>query len=203
MRDPIIFAIDIDGVACAHADAICRYVGETRGVECAAGDVTSWDHDFGGITFTEAVEEAYPDPQFILGMKVTPGFQPFLAELCEVFEGVFVSTRKPYCHEPTRRWIKQMFGAHQVKFTCHKDKVHASYLLDDNPDDVLGFANAGKTGFLLRQPWNDHEENLKPIRAHPRCHFARSFGHVLGKLGEFGELASQGLQSPNSEPPLS
>ena len=46
-----IFVVDIDGVACEHAKAICEWVSREYNIAVTVDDVTSWDPDFGPITF--------------------------------------------------------------------------------------------------------------------------------------------------------
>ncbi len=173
------FAVDIDGVACAHAQSICSYVSREYGVDCRVEDVTSWDHDFGPITFTQAVAETYCDPDFVLSMGVTGGFNDFLLQISERCRVVFVSARTPSCHEPTKRWLRRNFGRQDVIFVTDKARISASYLLDDNPDDVLSFAGPGKRAFLLKRPWNDNDDTVQRLSGRPDCHFVSSFDQVL------------------------
>jgi len=182
MLEPHVFAVDIDGVACAHAESICRYVSREYSVECCAEAVTSWDHDFGPITFTKAVAKTYRDPHFVLGMDVVGGFAEFLSEVSQRFHVLFVSAREEYCHHATREWLRRHFGQQDVIFVRDKARVSAFYLLDDNPDDALSFAAHGKEAFLLKRPWNDNRDTLRRLSCSPDCHFVSSFDQVLAML---------------------
>jgi len=183
-----LFAVDVDGVACDHAAAVCKYVAEKYGVQCKREDVTSWDHNFGAVTFVKAVEEAYPNKDFLLAMEVTPGFEPFLARLRRHLDITFVSTRKPYCREATTEWIRKRFGKCPLLLAENKSQTEAKLLLDDNPDELFRFAQGERIGFLLKQPWNQQTEVIGRIRSHPNLHFARDFGQVVGQLEELGLL---------------
>jgi len=97
-----IFVVDIDGVACEHAKAICKWVSREYNIVVTVDDVTSWDPDFGPITFVKAVNNCYPNEEFILKMEVTPGFDSFLKQLSQKVIVKFATARKKYAHEATR-----------------------------------------------------------------------------------------------------
>ena len=176
------FAIDIDGVACDHATAVCEYVNQKFKSAHTRDEVASWDHDFGPITFVQAVEEAYPIPEFIARMALTPGFQRFSAEIQRRMDVVFVSARKEYCWESTCTWIREHFGEAKVIFRGGKQDIEAGYLIDDHPKNVLDFASEGRNAFLFFQPWNRNDETRKLLCGHPRCHLVQSFGEVLDHI---------------------
>jgi 5'(3')-deoxyribonucleotidase len=179
-----VFAVDIDGVACAHAEAICAFVRKEHGVRHTAEDITTWDHDFGPITFVEAVDKAYRNREFILGMKVTKGFRSFLSIISSRMDVVIVTTRKPYCRKDTRDWLLENLGDVTIRFVESKHEINASYLLDDNTDEVLRFLKKGRVAFLLRQPWNDNAATRKKLSRRRNCHFVDSFIDVLGILDQ-------------------
>ena len=112
-------------------------------------------------------------------MGASSGFSGFLSRLCQDFDVRFVSSRKPYCHGATRRWIRDSFGDFEVTFVSEKASISAKYLVDDNPKDALRFAAAGGTSFLLKRPWNDNEATLEQVAAYRDCHFVESFDAVL------------------------
>ncbi len=173
------FAVDIDGIACAHAESICSHVSEEYGVDCRVEDVTSWDHNFGPTTFTQAVAETYHDPDFVLNMGVIGGFAEFLSEVSQRFRVLFVSAREEYCHQATREWLRRHFGQQCVIFAADKARISASYLIDDNVKAALAFAVHGKRAFLLKRPWNDNDNTMQQLSAQPDCHFVNSFQQVL------------------------
>lgn len=182
MADDKLFAIDIDGVACDHATAICRYVEEVHGVECEAEDVVTWDHDFGPITFMEAVDELYPDRSFILDMPVTRGFSSFFESLRERLSVTFASAREAYCHKATTDWIRRNFGDVPIHFTKDKSASQAAYLVEDNAKEALGFAKGNGVAFLLRKPWNDNIETRGLLAECPHGFFVSSFSEILATM---------------------
>lgn len=179
MTPDLCFAIDIDGVACEHAKAICEYVSTRYAVGCSKEDVIDWDFDFGPITFVQAVKEAYPNAEFILGMEVSKKFKSFLSELRKRMGVVFATRRMEVCHEATREWVAKNCGEFEVVFVGHKGRVDAAFLIDDNLEDLLRFLESGGTGFLLKQPWNDKREICEKVNSLPRCFLVTSFQEVI------------------------
>ena len=59
MENKKVLIIDIDGVACDHAKGICHAVNKDFGLNSKPDDVTTWDYNFGPITFVEAVEKFF------------------------------------------------------------------------------------------------------------------------------------------------
>lgn len=172
---PLLLNCDIDGVACDHATAVCRHVNESFGLKCHRSDVTSWNHDFGPVTFVDAVKQNYPDPLFIASMPVTEGFHQFLSVVRQFCDVRFASTRRSHCHEATREWVKEHFEGTSVLFCEDKGTLDGEFLIDDNHKDLLAFvANAGGQGLLLRQPWNDNDGIRSQIESRKECHLAPS-----------------------------
>jgi 5'(3')-deoxyribonucleotidase len=145
--------IDIDGVACDHASAICERVSQEFGITCSREDVSSYDHDFGPITFCGAVDRYYPDERFILSMPVSSGFVEFLNSAALSFRVVFATARK-HSHDATSQWVKTRLGDYAVTFGGRKADIKGDFLIDDYPPECIGAARMGITSFLIDQPWN-------------------------------------------------
>ena len=99
--------IDIDGVACEHAEAICDRVNIDFRLNSKVEDVTTWDHDFGPITFKQAVDKYYQETNFVLNMEITPGFQSFLNEIKDIVKVKF-ATRRKHSKDESEKWIANM-----------------------------------------------------------------------------------------------
>ena len=69
--------IDIDGVACDHAATVCRWVNDQFKIESHPQQVTTWNHNFGPITFEEVVNKCYSNQGFVQSMEVSDGFMDF------------------------------------------------------------------------------------------------------------------------------
>lgn len=176
-----IFLIDIDGVACAHAKAICEWVNEEYGINSKPTDVTTWDHDFGPITFVEAVKRCYRNEGFILKMEVTPGFCEFLGRLTKMMIVKFASSRG--CSQnATTLWVRRKFGRYDVLFVDKKADLKVNYIIDDSIEEVLSAGGRGIVSFLLRQPWNDNESTKRKLSSLPYAHFVNTFSDVFNFL---------------------
>lgn len=177
------FIVDIDGVACEHAKAICKWVNEQYGLNSKVEDVTTWDHDFGPISFVKAVEVCYPNEEFILGLEVTPGFLDFMERIKTMVSVKFVSSRK-YSHKASRLWIAKNFGEIETVFVQSKKDIFFDYLLDDNPEEVIEAAMQGLTSFLFNRPWNNNQKVKTELAKHECAHFVDSFAEVICYLKE-------------------
>ena len=177
-----IFIVDIDGVACDHAKAICEWVSREYNISVTVDDVTSWDPDFGPITFVEAVNACYPDEKFILKMEATPGFDSFLKQLSQNVIVKFATARKKYAHEATRLWVNKNFGEFETFFVKSKSELICDFIADDSFDEVIKAANFGKTSFLFSRPWNNNEKTKNSIAKLSNCYFVRSFNEIIDIL---------------------
>lgn len=178
-----VIVLDIDGVACEHAKAICEWVAQEHGVTSTVADVTTWDHDFGPVTFVQAVETCYTDREFILKMEVTPGFHAFLNDLSHMARVVFASGRKQG-RDATRLWVQRNFGEFETFFVKRKAELTCNCIVDDYLPEVASGAQAGKTCFLFKRPWNDNDETKAAIRQLKRAHFVESFDEILTLLAQ-------------------
>lgn len=176
-----MFLVDIDGVACEHAKAICDWVNRTYKTDSEVEDVLTWNHDFGPITFDEAVKVCYPQRDFILGMQVTPGFKKFLQAIRSMFITRFV-TKRGCSHDATRDWVKKHFGELDIHFVRSKKEVEFDCLIDDSMEDIITVASmAGSKGrkcFLLKRPWNDSRSIRRKLRGFRDIHFVETFADV-------------------------
>lgn len=182
-RSKRIFAVDVDGVACEHAKAICEWVSREYSIFVTVQDVTSWDHDFGPVTFVEAVKMCYPNEEFILQMEVTPGFDGFLKKLSQMVVVKFASGRK-YGHEATKLWVKNNFGEFETIFVGRKAELSCDFIVDDYVEEIVDAANVGKTCFLFSRPWNNNEITKNTIVHLSRVYFVRSFDEIIAVINK-------------------
>lgn len=160
---PNQMVIDIDGVACAHAEAICEQVNKDFDLASSVEDVTTWDHDFGPITFVKAVEQYYPRSSFILSMQPLSGFSTFLDMTREHFDISF-ATARVHSQEATQQWLIEHFdGSFELSFVKEKVQLSPDILIDDCPGEIMKVVGAGGLGFLLKRPWNDHGQQLQDL----------------------------------------
>ena len=174
-----IFLIDIDGVACDHAQAICSWVNDNHGVNSSVEEITSWDHDFGPITFTRAVEVCYEIDSFIRNMRVTPGFSEFLNQIKMTMDVKFATARN-CSYEATKSWIRNNFGdGFETHFVNKKADVDCDYIIDDHPDEIISSAAKGKVCFLFDQPWNSNSSVNRKLNKYNKIYRVESFADVF------------------------
>jgi hypothetical protein len=176
-----VVVLDIDGLACEHAKAICEWIVEQYGVSSTVDDVTTWDHDFGPVTFVQAVETCYQGEGFIMKMEVTPGFHAFLNKLSRIAKVVFASGRK-HGQDFTRLWVKKNFGEFETFFVKRKANLQCSYIVDDYLPEVETGVKAGKMCFLFKRPWNDNDQTKTVICQLGNAYFVESFNEILALL---------------------
>lgn len=170
--------IDIDGVACAHAKAICNWVNITYRTNSKYKDVKSWNHDFGKVTFPEAVSICYPNKDFILNMEVTPGFHKFLASMKRTTMIKFASSREKYCHDATTEWVKNKIGDYEIEYIGIKANIPFDYLIDDYHEECIKAASKEKSVFMIKRPWNDSKEIKQEIRKYPTIQIVNYFKDI-------------------------
>jgi len=170
--------VDIDGVACAHAKAICNWVNTTYGMNTKYEDVKSWDHDFGPVNFPQAVKCCYPNSDFIRNIEVTPYFLRFIQGMERVVMIKFATSRKKYCHDSTVEWVKTNLGNYEIIFTDLKADIPFDYLIDDYHKECIESAKKGKSVFMINRPWNDSEEIKQEIKEYSTIQIVYSFKDI-------------------------
>ena len=150
-----IFAVDIDGVVCKTSEAIYNQVKRDYGIEGDYKTQADYNHNFGKITFSEAVEKYFRDENFILSLKVFPGSKKFISFLKDRFFVFFFTTRR-HSFGATKEWIARKFGDTPVSFVQRKADKPFDFLIDDNPTEIMVASVMGRKGFLLERPYNKH-----------------------------------------------
>jgi 5'(3')-deoxyribonucleotidase len=169
---------DIDGVACAHAKAICQQVNKEFSICAKEEDIKTWDHSFGKITFIEAVNKYYPDIKFIMEMEVTKGFLDFLENIKKKGVKVIFASARKHNQGVTEEWVKNNFGQQKVFFIKNKAELDFDYLVDDNPDEVIEASKKGMA-FLLAKPWNNNEEIKNRLKNIKNSIFVNDFTEIF------------------------
>lgn len=171
--------IDIDGVACDHASSICAWVNQEYGLTTSPSDITKWNHDFGPITFVEAVDICYKDEAFVLKMPTSHGFIDFYKSLNDIATITFATARQHSKHA-TEAWVEAFFPGSKLIFTKSKSLVDAQdYIIDDYHVECINCAKAGKRSFLLKRPWNTNESVKFEIARYNTIIHSDSFNHIF------------------------
>lgn len=177
--------IDIDGVACDHAYSICEWIGLRFGIKTEPSEVTTWDHHFGPISFIEAVDECYPNYEFVRSMKVSNGFMDFYNAIHDKVNITFATARS-YSEGATRDWIEHYFPGNSVVFTPQKALVlEQDFMIDDSHKECITCAKTGMNCLLLRQPWNGSRDILNDTTNFKNITYCLSFSDVLKEILSF------------------
>lgn len=147
--------LDIDGVLCDHVAGISKWVWKEYGVRLRKQDVTSWDVGVGPTRLVEVLAEAYKDPAVVEHLPVVHGAQAGVRALRREFALTVISTRPDYAQAATLSWLRKRFGKLDTIFVRdRKTQSRVDVLVDDYPRNVTQFAEDGRLGILLDQPWN-------------------------------------------------
>lgn len=175
--------VDIDGVACDHAKAICDWVNAEYKLAATPSHVTSRDHDFGPITFGEAVNRCYPNEEFIMSMMVSEGFMDFYEALQGKADITFATARIA-SQAATEAWIKKHFPNKSVVFTPQKSLLlNHDFLIDDFHSECIKSAEKGIHSLLIKRPWNSDEIIARAIANHSNITYCTSFTAALSTMG--------------------
>lgn len=175
------FLINIDGVACDHVAAVCGWVNKTFDLKSTPALVRTLEHDFGPITFAEALETCFRNEDFVLSLEPYSGFHDFLDTISDMLAVQFTTTRK-YGQDATRQWIENYFGNFETLFTDKKSELEFSYIIDDNPETILNCAARKKISFLMSRPWNNDIDTIKLIKNTKFAYFVESYNDVISFL---------------------
>ena len=70
---------------------------------------------------------------------------------------IFITTQKPPSRAPTLKWLAKHVKPELLEhiiITDKKAETPATFLIDDNLNNVFQFEKANKTAFLIDRPWN-------------------------------------------------
>jgi 5'(3')-deoxyribonucleotidase len=183
VRNKKILVIDIDGVACAHAIALCKAINKEFRINSKYDDIKHYNYDFGPLKFKQAVNKYYRNKIFIENMPATKGFKSFLKHISKIMDVSFASARKEYSKKSTRLWIKNNFGkGFRIYFNKDKSKLKYDYLIDDYEKEIIRSARLKRLSFLISRPWNNHLKTKRALKKFPKAIFVYNFTDILKYL---------------------
>lgn len=154
-------AIDFHGVIADLAQAlIIRADGPPPYVE----DITTWHHPL----FND-VWGACKDPKLYEYMFPIRDAVQALQGMDRSGYDITIATNQPYeAAEYTKNWLRAYgipFDAFMLT-TNDKSRLPVHILVDDKPENCIGFANASGPAVLFGQPWNKPRTKASPA-THP------------------------------------
>lgn len=174
--------IDIDGVLCDHAGAICRAVNHDFGTEAVPEDVTTWNHNFGPITFVEAVRKYYPDGAFISSMEPHVGAVRFLRSMKHYFD-IIVASARVDSHASTANWLETRFGRGiRLEFVRNKAELQPDVVIEDSLHELLHVCDEGGIGLLMKRPWNSNSESIQQAELRSNLLLVHDFNEICRVL---------------------
>lgn len=176
-----IFLINIDGVACDHVTAICGWVNKTFDLQYTPKLIRTPEHDFGPISFQEAVETCFQNDDFVLSLKPYNGVQDFIKTISEISTVKFMTTRK-YAHKSTEKWVLKHFGDLEVLFTENMPELEFSYMIDESAYAVCRYAAQKRPCFLMERPWNIDKDTITKIKKTKFAYAVKSYEDVISFL---------------------
>lgn len=151
---PIVY-VDLDGVCVDLFGAYYRAFGKPE-----PRDWTNWLEDFPSdwdYVYELIFENA---PTFFRDLREYEWLDVLWETLSNVAEPVILTAggRPVQCFSDKVVWIRRKFGTNFKDYiiTSRKSDLASPgrFLIDDLPQHVKDFSDAGGTGFLFPQPWN-------------------------------------------------
>ena len=116
-----------------------------------------------GLTEDEFFECQTEDPNFWADIPVYPGAREWVAEIDALARGdvwfLSAPSRHPQCHSGKACWLLRELGVKMDRLVVTKSKFllarhRGDILVDDLPQNLVHWREAGGTPIRFRQPWN-------------------------------------------------
>ncbi len=176
-----VFLINIDGVARDYVTPVCEWVNKTFDLKSSPEIITSLNHDFGPIKFSEAVERCFQNEDFVFSLKPYNGFHEFLNTISDILTVIFFTSQKKQ-QGATRKWVETHLGEYEILFTDNLSELKYCYILDHDPDTVIKSAAQKKISFLVSRNWSNNKNSMKTIENTKFAYSVESFKEVVSFL---------------------
>lgn len=149
-------AVDIDGVLGDQVTPILLKINAEQGLNISKDDITRWNEPVGNNTIDIEIETALLNDDFILSMPLIEYSQEGMRNLGKHNHIIIATNRPKQTERATIKWLQSNFAFDEFYNTRHSGKnlIKADILIDDYINNILNFANSGRTGILFSQPWN-------------------------------------------------
>jgi 5'(3')-deoxyribonucleotidase len=158
----LVVGVDVDGVLGEQVPPVLeRLRREGKGINLTKESITDWNFPINGTDISREIEKALLDSTFIREMPVVQSSTTSMEQLHKKYHVVIATSRPLETQKSTIDWLKKNFKFHEFVNTREvgKDKLGLDVLIDDNLDNVKGFASSGGYALLFLQPWNLNIEN--------------------------------------------
>jgi 5'(3')-deoxyribonucleotidase len=154
--------VDLDGVVADQLPRLCTYLNDELGLDVTPSDIDDWSYDVPGVdghVGTVITELMTDHPEWYFGgMDPTPGVADTLGDLRSEYRVEIATHRVPDTHEVSKAWLDDHgipYDDFHEEVPSDKGAVPGDALIDDYHRNVANALDAGKTGFLMRQPYSD------------------------------------------------
>jgi 5'(3')-deoxyribonucleotidase len=154
--------VDLDGVVADQLPRLVTHLNEEFSLGVSPSDIDEWSYEHPAIdghigdVITELMTER---PEWYFGgMDPTPGVADALGALREEYRVEIATHRVPETHDVSKAWLDEHgvpYDEFHEKVPRDKGAVPGDALIDDYHGNVANALNAGKAGFLMRQPYSD------------------------------------------------
>jgi 5'(3')-deoxyribonucleotidase len=154
--------VDLDGVVADQLPQLCRYLREAYDHDVTPEEIDEWSYEIPGVdghigtVITELMTER--KEWYFGGMEPMPGVVDALSALRSSYRIEIATHRIPETHDISKAWLDDHdvpYDAFHETVPPDKGAVPGDALVDDYHENVANALAAGKTGFLMRQPYSD------------------------------------------------
>ena len=181
--------IDLDGVVFMTLHRVLEKYNAIRGSKYTVDDVKTWDshHWLDGDLL---VYDLFRDPRIYRDLPVFPGAREILFELDQKHDVFLVTDTPAQCLPERMKQLEELFPPEEFRFTRerqmfvgkHKEHIVLDVLLDDKPENIERFQEAGY-GIPVVFDWTLNRHLHGYLR--------------VGNWKEFGELMARLEQEPD------
>jgi 5'(3')-deoxyribonucleotidase len=163
--NPPVVSFDVDNTLAKRGSQMCELINDLYpDAELTTDDFTEWNFEVEGAGrgIEELINEVLvEEPSCIRGMEPQERAVALTQELGDAGVTVQIVThRPPETHERTKEWL-ETHGVQYSEFVedvpRDKSRVSGDILIDDHHRNVADMVDAGKTGVLVLQLYNQHE----------------------------------------------
>jgi 5'(3')-deoxyribonucleotidase len=181
---------DVDGILADMAGKYIRLLNHQTGRRHTVEDVTEWHFERCVASSEEnaAVWREMNEINACYTISPYPDAKDFLASLRTRGEVVAVTTPASthrWCFERTQWLLNHGFALTEIVFTHNKALVRGDVLIDDHPDNIQAFADAGGVGILLERPWNRKHVFAQTPNMGPAPVYAADYEAVLVAIDRY------------------
>ena len=180
--DPLVVAVDIDGVLADQVPHVLARARMEKRVEMHKEEVVEWRTMVGDEPFDRLILRYLADPNFVKSMPSISGAAEAIRDLHKDAIIKIATSRPESSMEATIEWVREKLGwTPEITNTilAGKSNVDADVLIDDRDQNVLDFVTrAGRKGVLMHQPWNRDSPLLESLVREEKIFVAQDWEHV-------------------------